>query len=481
VAEGVVLGVCAAPAGLLFGLWCLALLRALGAADVPRIDEIRLDASAAAFAGALSLLAGAVLAAAPAALALRTRISGSLAESARAVAGGRATERLRAAVVVAQVALAVILLVGATLLLHSFRRLSQVSLGFEPGNAVAVQVPLPPARYGPGEGVGFFDALLMRIRALPGVDAAGAVTSVPFGGQSSSNLFFPDHMVFARRDEAPDADYRVITPGYLDALGLRLVRGRDFEEQDRARGDVALISETMAARYWRDRDPIGQRFRFGGADGRHVTIVGVVGDARYQSVEAPDVRPMMYFVHSAAAPAETMTLVVRSSLPSEQLFAGVRSTLAALDPELAIALATTVDDLVEGVFAQPRFHAALFGLFATLALVLSGVGLYAVIAYAVAQRTREIGVRVALGARRRHLVAMVCSGGLRLVAIGLLAGITAALWLTRVLRALLFQTSPREPAAFLAVVALLAVVAAVACWLPARRAARLDPVAALRA
>jgi predicted permease len=335
-------------------------------------------------------------------------------------------------------------------------------------------------QYDPQARVRFFDDLLQRVRALPVVESAAAVTSAPFAGPNSGDVFLPEHLAGSVRDQPPDADMRTVTPGYFQTLRLPLVSGRTFQPRD-TRDSVAIISRALARRYWPAMDPIGARVRIGDLqNGPVVRVIGVVEDARYQSLENTLVRPMMYLAHTTTAPAATMQLVVRTRGAGDDLLPGIRRELAALDPALAIGTAAPLADLVESAFAERRFHVMLFALFAGTALLLALVGLYGVMAYMVVQRTREMGVRLALGAGSGDLIRLVLGRAVRVTLAGLTLGIIAALGLTNLLQKLLFDTQPNEPAAYIGVAALVLFVSACACYLPARRAAKLDPATALR-
>jgi len=477
--EGALLGALAALPGLLLGLWAVMLLRTMNPDAVPRVSEIRIDVSVALITVAISIAAGALLGTLPGLLAARSTGQG-LTEDARGVSGGVRVGRLRSMVLVGELALSVVLLIGTTLLLRSFQRVQAIDPGFEPAGVTVATVALPTVRYDAPARTRLFEELLQRVRALPGVASAAAATSAPFAGANTGLVFLPEHMAGSVRDQPPDADMRIVTPDYFQTLRLALVSGRTFQPRD-ARDTVAIISRALARRYWPAMDPVGARMRIGDLqNGPLVRVIGVVEDARYQSLENTGVRPMMYFPHATTSPAATMQLVVRMSVAGEDLVPGIRRELAALDPALAVGTAYPLADLVENAFAERRFHVLLFALFAGTALLLALVGLYGVLAYMVVQRTREMGVRMALGADSGDLIRLVLGRAVRVTLTGLAFGIIAALGLTRLLQNLLFQTSSNEPAAYLGVAGLVLFVSALACFLPARRAANLDPASALR-
>jgi putative ABC transport system permease protein len=477
--EGALLGALAALPGLLLGLWAVMLLRTMNPEAVPRVAEIRVDVPVAFFTIGVSIFAGALLGALPGLLAARSSGHG-LTEDARGVSGGVRVGRLRSLVLVGELAFSVVLLIGTMLLLRSFQRVQAIDPGFEANGVTVAAVALPTVQYDPQARVRFFDDLLQRVRALPGVESAAAVTSAPFAGPNSGDVFLPEHLAGSVRDQPPDADMRTVTPGYFQTLRLPLVSGRTFQPRD-TRDSVAIISRALARRYWPAMDPIGARVRIGDLqNGPVVRVIGVVEDARYQSLENTLVRPMMYLAHTTTAPAATMQLVVRTRGAGDDLLPGIRRELAALDPALAIGTAAPLADLVESAFAERRFHVMLFALFAGTALLLALVGLYGVMAYMVVQRTREMGVRLALGAGSGDLIRLVLGRAVRVTLAGLTLGIIAALGLTNLLQKLLFDTQPNEPAAYIGVAALVLFVSACACYLPARRAAKLDPATALR-
>jgi predicted permease len=476
--ESIILGIIAALGGLALAYGGLAVLRAVGSETVPRLEDVRLDAPVLAFTAVLALGSALLFGLLPAWRASRSDVNEVLKEGGRDSRGviGRG---MRSVLVVAEVSLSLMLLIGAALLMRSFAGLQAVDVGFIAKDLSVVPLQLPATTYAePERAARLFDALLERVSALPSVQSAAMVSSAPFAGNNPGMVYVPvDHPV--ARDQAPDADYRVITPGYLRTMNIRLVRGRDFTPQDGpAAPPVVLVSETMARRAWPNEDPVGRRIRTGGAvTGPEYTVVGVVGDARYQSLDT-ETRAMAYF-SAAARPQRAMMLVVRSR-DSTSLGAALRTSIRVLDSRLASPSIVKMDELLATALSTQRFALVLFGIFAVLALVLSAVGIYGVMSYLVRQRTHELGIRVALGAPARRLVGLVVGGVLRVTLIGVAIGLLGAWALTRSLATLLFGVSATDPLTFVAIAALLTLVAVVASALPARRASQADPMLALR-
>jgi len=387
-----------------------------------------------------------------------------------------------------------VLLVGAGLLLRTFERLQHVDLGFVPDNVLSFDVSLSPARSGsPVRTRAFVDSLIEQLRARGGVAAAGAVEFLPLAGADSATPFYVDGRPRPAPGESVQAHYRSATPAYFSAMGIRLVAGRALSDRDGVdSARVAVINETMARLYWPNENPIGRRmaitvealrFRPDGPPTLDVPsamrdIVGIVADVKHASVQN-DALPEVY-IPFAQRPVSAMSVVVRTDGDPLALAADARRVVAALDPGQAIANVNAVSDLVAASIAQPRFNVALLSAFAGLALVLAIVGVYGMLTYAVAQRTHEIGVRMALGGRARDIAGLIGGYGLRLTATGLVIGAVCARLGGRALSGLLYGVTPADSVALGGAAALLAAVSLVACWLPVRRALRVDPVAALR-
>ena len=479
--ESTVLALLAALGGLAFAYGGVALLHQLGAGTVPRLEDVRLDGPVLAFTALLALGSGILFGLVPALRASRTDIGDTLKDGGRGVSRGVAGHGVRSALVIGEVSLSIVLLIGAGLLMRSVARLQSMDVGFEPRGLSVVRLQVPESAYPDAEQSGrFYEMLLERARRLPGVRAAAMVSSAPFAGPNSGNVFARTDRPPESRDLAPDTDYRVISPGYLRTLEIRLVRGRDFTDQDRAGAPpVVLISESAARRYWPGEDPIGARIRFGDLVGGDIhTVVGLVADARYHSLDASETRPMMYF-SSLARPQQAMTLVMRGGEPAA-LAAALREMVASMDSRLAPPSLVPHSELMGDATSARRFALVLFSAFAGVALLLAAIGVYGVMSYLVRQRRHELGIRVALGAPSRALVAGVVGRTLALTLAGVAIGVAGALALTRFLSSLLFEVSAHDPATFAAIAGLMTVVAAMASAVPARRATRADPMMVLR-
>ena len=480
-AESGVLGVVAGVIGLAIAFGGIHLLRVLGAHTVPRLEDVRIDTPVLVFTLVVALASGILFGLVPAIRASRTDLADALKEGARGTGQGSVGHGVRSLLVVAEVMLSLVLLVGAGLLMRSFVRMQSVDVGFDPrGIEVASLAPPAPAYPDAARAAAFHEAVLERVTALPAVEAAAMVSGAPFASANTGLLFTRVDRPSAAGEQPPDADFRAITPGYLAAMRIPILRGRGIQSTD-AQTDppVAVISATTAERYWGSDDPIGSRIRLGGvASAPEVTVVGIAGDARYQTLETPDVRPMVYF-SASQRPQRTMNLVVRTSDPAT-VAAGLRGAVTALDPRLAPPTLFRLDTLIDNAFATRRFALALFGIFAALATLLAGIGIHGVMSFLVRQQTHELGIRVALGAPQGRLMATVLWRALRLTAIGVALGVPAAWYLTRSMGPLLFEISATDRATFAGVTLFVVAIGLVASVLPARRAMRADPMEALR-
>ncbi|MGH9541727.1 MAG: ABC transporter permease [Terriglobales bacterium] len=485
-AESLVLALLGGGAGLVLAAWGAVALRAASAAVLPSYARVRLDGGVLLFALGLAVLTGVIFGLAPAWQAARGDVQAVLQQGGGRVSGGRG--RLRSALIVAEVALSVVLLVGAGLMLRSLDSLLRVPLGFQPQRLWIADVSLPsdsPAYSQPAAVARFFDQLVARVQRVPGVAAVAAASALPLeDGQTTNGAFVIADRPAVAENLLPYAEYREVTPGYFRAMGIPLLRGRDISSADALSTPfVVVVNQTAALRYWPGQNPIGQRMKFLGFTPHGappwMEIVGVVADTRISMASPPRA---MAFVPVAQQPFWMLGdayVVVRSALAGDALGAGLRPIVAALDPQAPVRVGPFATRL-DSVTAPSRFRATLLALFASLALILAAVGLYGVLSFLVGERRKEVAIRMALGARPRQVLGAIVGEGVRWAALGLLAGALAAWLSARLLARFLFGVAPADPLTFALVALLLLAVAALACWLPARRAARVDPVIALR-
>ncbi|HEX6536984.1 MAG TPA: ABC transporter permease [Gemmatimonadaceae bacterium] len=484
VTESTVLSLIGGIGGVLFALWGTRALVRVAPASIPRLDAVHVDALVLAFTLVVSVLTGIVFGLIPARQVVRPDLSATLRESGRGSKARPGSRRARGVLVVSEVALAVMLLAGAGLLIRSFHQLTNVDPGFRPEHAVSFELALPEARYDSVDRQrAFVHQLTERLRAIPGVRSVGASFGLPLTGFGFSLSFEVQGRPPAKPGEEPVADVRIITPDYLKAMGIPIVRGRGFTPEDREGArQVVLVTEATVARFFPGEDPIGRHITLGwGRDGKHLggDVIGVVGDVRQNSL-AEAAEPEIYAPYDQW-PVESFNVVMRGSPEGTAILGAARAAIRDIDPDLAMSSVRTLDALVAESVAQPRFYMTLLAAFAVVALLLSAIGIYGVIAYLVSQRAREIGIRIALGASREHVVRMVVRQGAALAVTGIAIGIAGALLLTRLMTSLLFGVTPSDPATFGAVVVVLGAVALLASWVPARRAARVDPALAMRA
>jgi putative ABC transport system permease protein len=417
----------------------------------------------------------------------RTDVNGALKEGARGASSGRGV--VRSALVIVEFGLALVLLVGAALLVRSFWRLQNVDLGFEPKGVLTARLWLPQPNE-PSKGPYFthpprlaaFEEILRRARTLPGVTAAAAVGVLPFDGARGASAFTIEGRETDDRSKIPTAQTSMASAGYFELMGVRLLRGRTFTEQDDATAmPVVVITDAFARRGWPGQDPVGRRLHFGGPQAKNpwMTVVGVVNDVRTERLEAA-ARPLLYQPMKQRTNL-SLSLVLKTGADPQTLAAPLAREVRAVDPDQPTYGVRTMEEIVRVATASRRFSTQLLGAFAVLALALAAVGIYGVMAFVVGQRTREIGIRIALGANPRSVVRLVLGQALTLAAGGVVAGAVAAVAVTRLLSGLLFEVRSTDPMTYATIAFLLGTTAAVAAWWPARRAASVDPISALRA
>jgi predicted permease len=484
--ESLVLTTMSAVVGLAFAFAGVRFLAWWNPASIPRVAGANVDLRVLLFTAAIALGTSVLFSLTPALRTLRIDLTDALKDGAQGASSGGTRQRFRSALVVVEMALAVVLLIGAGLMLRSLWSLQRVPLGLEPSNVLTLRISLPQATYpAPEQIVTFYQQLIDRVRHLPGVKMAGAVRSLPLGSTIG------DYSVIVEGYTPPPGtnakgDWQIVTDGYLEAMGERLVRGRTISPADATDTmPVALINEAMARIYWAGRDPIGGRMKVGMSPSRPwVTVVGIVADVKHNGL-TDVVKEKFYIPHAqwqrvTGNPFRAMSLVVKASTDPRALTGSIRQALRDLDPNLPIADVRTMDDVVGAAMSAPRFTGVLLGIFAALALALSAIGIYGVLSYIVSLRTREIGIRVAIGAGRGEVLRLILRSGLVLALAGIVIGMTIAVWATGFMRGLLHDVTPGDPATFVGVAAGLSVVAVVASLIPALRATRVDPVIALK-
>ena len=475
-AESLLLAISGGAGGLLLAWWGIKLLLAIAPDNLPRAHDIRLDTRVAGFTLFVSLLTGIVFGLLPALQASKINLGATLKEGGRDAAG-LLRRRLRGLLIVGEVALAFVLLIGAGLLIRSFARLTEVDPGLDPRGVLTMDIMLPFAKYKDGRSVAFFQQTLERVRVLPGVEAAATVSPLPLSGAHGSGGFAIEGRP-SPTEQTFNAGFRTISPDFFKTFRVPLIKGRLIAESDGAKAPpVVVVNESLARNYFANEDPLDKRITLLG-DTRTRVIVGVVGDVKHSALDE-EAKPEMYFP-MAQFPPIFMSLAVRASTDPKQMVAAVRGQVWAVDKDQPISNIETMERLMAKSVAPRRFNLLLLGVFALVGLALASVGLYGVMSYTVTQRTREIGVRMALGAQTGDVLRLFIGEGMKLALIGALLGLGGALALTRLLKTLLFGVSATDPLTFIVIAALLIIVALLACWIPARRAASVDPLVSLR-
>ena len=491
--ESVLVSLLGGVLGVLLALWGVALLVRFGPHDLPRLGEVRVDGTVLAFTMLVALGTGVLFGMAPAIAAARARLTSMLKESSRGSSGSRASRRVRGGLVVGELALAMLLLVGAGLLVRSFSRLISVNPGFHPDRVLTFGISAPPAKYADRHSLRTLTSgILAHMRAIPGVSSAAIVAGLPLGGFTMRTSVHIVGTPVERPAERKRTYVTIVSPDYFRTMGIPLDAGRDFSPHDGSGAPiVSVIDETLAKKYFAGRNPVGQRITVGwtqdtasaaGGDTTQVTmggeVVGVVGDVRrFNLSTAADAE---VYIPIDQPTLNTFSVVVRTSGPPNAVEGQIQGAMRAVDPDLPIDHLRQLRELVSLSVSRPRFYMSLIASFAAIALVLAAVGIYGVISYTVSQRSRELGIRIALGASGANVMAHVLRPGIALAAGGVAIGLVASLALTRLIASLLFGVTPADPLTFAGVSAVLLGVAVLACVIPARRASRADPLVAMR-
>ena len=475
--EGLLLVACGGLLGFALALAGFAPLVSLMPPDMRDLVHLQIDSRILLFTILASVATGILFGLAPAFGTVAHNLNDALKEGARNSSEARGHNRLRQLLVVSEISLALILLVGAGLLIRSYSRLQSVQQGFNPHNVLTAQIALPQSAYpNPAQRVAFLDTVISSLKNLPGVSSAAADTRLPLNAGGSSRSLVVEGRT--RQDQDPDPDYSVVTPDFFSVLQIPLLSGRIIAESDSLTSPtVSVINQSMARYFWPGQDPIGKRFQIDGAT-NWLEVVGVVRDVHQRSL-SDKLRPA-FFVPYAQDPWASITLIVRTTPTPESLISAVQQAVTSLDSNQPLYRVRTLDAIVFLSVAEKRFNMLLLEIFAGIALLLAAIGIYGVISYSVAQRTSEIGIRMALGAQRRDVLRLVLGQGVKLAGIGILIGVAAAFALTRLMSSLLFGVGAYDPVAFAAAALILLLVAISACYIPARRAIAVDPMVALR-
>jgi len=482
--ESVLLSLAGGAAGVLIALWGVGALISLSPDTIPRVKEIHVDFRVASFALLVSLVTGVVFGLAPALQVSKPNLTDALKESGRTT-GGVQRNRLRSSLVVLEIALSLVLLIGAGLMIKSFAKLNRINPGFNPNNLLTMGVTLLRTNYPEDENVAaFYSQMLDRLNSTPGVQSAGAITELPLsGGNTSDNFTIEGRPPIAKQDQ-PLAECRVVTPHYFESMGIPLLQGRDFLYTDtKQTPNVALINEAFARRHFPGEDPLGHRLSLQGQSRDPLLIVGIVGDVRDLTLEEP-ATPEIYFPYLQNPLFDSfersVTVVVRTKSSPTGMVEGLRAELLSMDKTLPVYALKPMTEYLSDSLSKRRFNLVLLSVFAAVAVLLAAVGIYGVISYVVSQRTHEIGIRVAVGAHSIDILRLIVGQAMILTLVGIAIGIGAALALTRLMESLLFDVSVTDPLTFVVISAVLTSVALAACFVPALRATRVDPMIALR-
>jgi putative ABC transport system permease protein len=472
--------------GLLFAWWSFNFLKQLVPESMALSTTLTLDLPVLGFTGLMALLTGILFGLVPALQASKVDLNDTLKQNTSRTGASAKSNRLRSIMVVAEIALTLVLLVGAGLLMQTFYKLTGQYTALKPADVLTLRTALPENKYNEhSKRMAFYDQVLERVKALPGVVAVGYSTSIPLAWKGGTSGFYPEGTQQPLPGLAYDANHRQVSSGFLQTLGIQLKEGRYFESGDTERSlPVVIINETMARQYWSDESPVGKRLKLGrqNSDGPWRTIVGVVADVRQMGVDEP-VKAEMYVPYPQITTQAWFTprdLVVRTTGNPMNLVSAIRSEVQAVDPEQPVSSVMTMEGLLDEETAPRRMGVVLLTTFAALALLLASLGIYGVLYYFVAQHTQEFGIRLALGATSANILGLVLKKGMRLAVIGISIGLVGAFALTRLLQSLLYDVSASDPMTFVAIAVLLSVITFLACYLPARRATKVDPMVALR-
>jgi predicted permease len=488
-AETVLLGLLGGALGLAYSHFGVRLIMAFLAGKVLQSMQPGLDVKVLAFTAAVSVFTGIAAGLFPALHLSRSNVNQALKQGLGRTDSDSGGNRTRSTLVVIEVSLSLVLLIGAGLMIRSFQFLRQVDPGFDSRGVLTMTAAVRRTKFaGPLQETSFFERVLERVRSLPGVVAAGAIDDIPLGGDGSHQPIAVEGRAVVPMSEQPEVDVSVVSEGYMNALKIPLLRGRDFASSDvMDRPAVILISASLAKQYWPNENPIGKHITLSFFPGVAREVVGVVGDVKVDGLDQTRAAAALYMpvgqvstVANEAWRSFPMTIVVRSASNPTNLVSAVSGAIRDTDSDIPVVDARTMDDLVTSSLSQPRFSLLLLGAFAMLALILAAIGIYSVLSYSVRRRVREIGIRLALGASLRHVLRMVVFEGMRPALLGLTIGAVAALALARLMSSLIFGVKATDPLTFVAVTVLLALVALFATVIPARRAARVDPMVALR-
>ena len=491
VTESVLLSVTGAVIGTGIATWVVGAVRRFGPAGVPRLDEVAIDGSVLAFTALVALITGVLFGLVPAAHSLKTNLGQMLRESTRGSSGRRVTQRTRSSLIVTEMALAVILLIGAGLLTRSFVHLMQVDPGYQPEHVVTMSLSLPDKKYPwDNQQVAFANAVVEQMKALPGTQSAAVAFGRPLSEDGMRITFNRDDRPRTQPGQPNVADVRVVTAGFFSTLGMKIVQGRDLSETDRADAPpVVVVSQQFVRKFFPNESALGKKITLGWGRQRSADktdtvsargeIIGVVADIKAQGASSDALETV--YLPFVQAPISDMSVLIRSTASPNVVINAAKTRLKDLDPDLPVYNSKSMGDVVSESVAQPRFYTILLGSFAAIALLLAALGIYGVISYTVSQRTRELGIRIALGSSQQGVMRLVVGQGMVLTAVGVTLGLAGAYWLTRFIASMLFGVGAADAPTFGGVAVMLLGVAALASYFPARRAARVDPLIAMRA